>query len=569
MKEHRRAASILMVDDRVENLVALEAVLQPLGHTLVRALSGEEALRSLLRRDFAVILLDVQMPGMNGFETASIIKARERSRHTPIIFLTAISKEEEYVFEGYSAGAVDYIFKPFNPEILRSKVSVFVDLYAKGQQIREQNELLRKSERREIELLHRTRLLESEAKYAQIVDSATDSIITLSDDQRITLFNAAAEQTFGVPRAEAIGETIDRFIHLPGSGGLPGASVDEPKPENGKAEAGEGRISTTIEAVGRRTDGETFPVEYTASTLQLQEGRIATLIIRDISARREAEEQLRTQKESLENTMEELRTLNEELSDRTAELERAMGARSRFYASMSHELRTPINAILGYTALLLDNIYGPLNEKQVSSIRRTNLAGTHLLELVNDILDLSKIEAGKLELQFESVEFPMLVRDLFVTVAPFAESHSVELSFDSSEPTWSMVTDPRKIRQIALNLLSNAIKFGAGNPVEVSCVRGEDDGLILDVRDHGPGIQEEDLERIFEEFVQLDESPDDPGTGLGLPISRRLAELLGGSLTVTSTPGEGSLFRLEVPRIDTEQIARGGDVVRSTEGASA
>ena len=568
MSEHPRDASVLMVDDRVENLVALEAVLQPLGHNLVRALSGEEALRSLLQRDFAVILLDVQMPGLNGFETASIIKSRERSRHTPIIFLTAISKDDEYVFEGYSAGAVDYIFKPFNPEILRSKVSVFVDLYLKGRQIRDQNELLRKSERREVELLHRTRLLESEARYAQIVDSATDSIITLSDE-RITLFNAAAEQTFRVPRDEAIGETIDRFIHLPGRRGDADLTTEEPDSEENGVAAGEAGTTGTIEAVGRRTNGESFPVEYTASTLQLQDGLVATLIIRDISERHAAEEQLRTQKESLENTMEELRTLNDELSDRTAELERAMGARSRFYASMSHELRTPINAILGYTSLLLDDIYGPLNEKQVLSIRRTNLAGTHLLELVNDILDLSKIEAGKLELQFETIEFPELVKDLFVTVAPFAESHGVELAFDSGEPTWSILTDPRKIRQITLNLLSNAIKFGAGKPVDVSCTRREDDGLILEVRDRGPGIPPEDLERIFEEFVQLDESADDPGTGLGLPISRRLAELLGGSLTVSSVPGEGSLFRLEVPRLDTDKIARGADVLHPAEQASA
>jgi len=138
--------NILLVDDRPENLLALEAILEPLAQTLVRANSGEEALKHLLTREFAVILLDVQMPGMNGFDTARLIKARERSRHIPIIFLTAISKEEAYVFEGYSVGAVDYMFKPFQPDILRSKVSVFVDLYRKQEQIKLQDELLRESE---------------------------------------------------------------------------------------------------------------------------------------------------------------------------------------------------------------------------------------------------------------------------------------------------------------------------------------------------------------------------------------------------------------------------------------
>jgi CheY-like chemotaxis protein len=128
---YRGPVEILLVDDRKENLLALEAILEPLNQKLVRAHSGDEALRKLLRHDVAVILLDVQMPGINGFETARIIKSRERTRYIPIIFLTAISKEEEYVFEGYSVGAVDYLAKPFQPDILRSKVNVFVDLYLK------------------------------------------------------------------------------------------------------------------------------------------------------------------------------------------------------------------------------------------------------------------------------------------------------------------------------------------------------------------------------------------------------------------------------------------------------
>ncbi|MEA2451084.1 MAG: hypothetical protein QOG63_3016, partial [Thermoleophilaceae bacterium] len=125
----RRVASVLLVDDQPENLLALEAVLKPLGLRTVRATSGEEALRKLLHDDFAAILLDVQMPGMDGFETAGMIKMRERTQHIPIIFLTAIDKERQQVFRGYSVGAVDYLFKPFDPDVLRSKVGVFVDLY--------------------------------------------------------------------------------------------------------------------------------------------------------------------------------------------------------------------------------------------------------------------------------------------------------------------------------------------------------------------------------------------------------------------------------------------------------
>jgi len=546
MAEIERSARILMVDDRVENLVALEAILQPLGHVLVRAGSGEEALRQVLLQDFAVILLDVQMPGMNGFETAQLIKSRERSQATPIIFLTAISKEEEYVFEGYSAGAVDYLFKPFNPEILRSKVGVFVELYLKTVQLRRQDELLREGERREVELRHRAQLLESEARYAGIVDFALEAIVTFGADRRITLFNAAAEGVFGCDIEQALGSSIDRFFDPP--------LELEPAPARGGGGDPHGQ-SAVREAVGVRAGGERFPVEFSLSSLMQGDERVFTLILRDISERRRAEEALKAQAVSLANSTEELRVLNEELNRRTVELERAMGARSRFYANMSHELRTPINAIMGYSSLLLDRIYGPLNEQQESSIERTHKAANHLLELVNDILDLSKIEAGKMELQLESVGFPELIQDLFVTVAPFAEQHGVPLSLETRTTPFTIVSDARRVRQILLNLLSNAIKFGGGRPVRVVCGRSEDGGLQVEVVDRGEGIAPEDREKIFDEFVQLEQAHNTQGTGLGLPISRRLAELLGGSLTVDSVQGEGSTFTLSLPLSDPDLAA--------------
>jgi signal transduction histidine kinase len=404
---------ILLVDDRPENLLALEAILEPLGQNLISAHSGEEALKCVLQHDFAAILLDVQMPDMNGFDTAQIIKSREKSRFIPIIFLSAINKEDSYVFKGYSMGAVDYVFKPFNPDVLRSKVAVFVDLYLKQQQIREQSGMLAESQRRELELQHRAALLESEAK----------------------------------------------------------------------------------------------------STAQLAE-------------------------------------LNEQLHSRQLELEQAMGVRNRFYASMSHELRTPINAVIGYSTLLIDNIYGPLNDRQREGLQRTLKASRHLLELVNDVLDLSKIEAGKIELALQPVNIALLIEDLFVTVRPLADEYGSQLSFEHSPDSLTITTDPRRVRQILLNLLSNAIKFGRKQPIEVKCAPTADGGVSISVIDHGEGISEGDKARVFEEFVQV--SPmQQPGTGLGLSISRRLATLLDGSLELESVLGQGSTFRLILPREGT------------------
>jgi PAS domain S-box-containing protein len=539
---------ILLVDDRPENLLALEAILEPLGQRLVRAPSGEAALRCLLERDFAVILLDVQMPEMNGFETARMIKARERTRFIPIIFLTAISKEEEYVFEGYSVGAVDYMFKPFQPAVLRSKVQVFVELYRQQRRIAEQEQQLRDVERRELEMRHMHELLQSEARFRDIVGTAMDAIVIFDQSGTIRLINAAAERVFATTSKDTIGQSIDRFFPDGMSSDRIAELCEGHAQAFGAAAAGPTRAAGTEPLVAQRASGDSFPIEASVSCLGGPGGPTYTLIVRDVSERMAHERALKQQAVSLAESAGELKQLNEELHRRQLDLERAMTARSRFYASMSHELRTPINAVLGYSTLLLERIYGPLNDKQVEGIERTQKAARHLLELVNDVLDLSKIEAGKIDLRLQPVEFPGLIEDLFVTVRPLADEHGSTLTLTQTldRPT-SIISDPRRLRQILLNLLSNAIKFGRGKPIEVAVERTAAGGMTIGVADQGDGISTEDQERIFHEFVQLGKTQLQDGTGLGLPISRRLAELLHGSLTVESTLGVGSTFYLRLP----------------------
>jgi PAS domain S-box-containing protein len=535
---------ILLVDDRPENLLALEAILEPLNQTLIKAHSGDEALRKLLLHDFAVILLDVQMPGINGFETARLIKSRERTKYIPIIFLTAISKDEEYVFQGYSVGAVDYLAKPFQPDILRSKVNVFVDLYLKQRQVSEQQVLLRASEVRELELKHKLEITESEARFSEIVGSAMDAIVVFDTDREISLFNRAAERMFGRTADEALGHDARMLFPEP----MKHESLDRICQVSSTAQDEASSPSEHIlPLTGVRASGEEFPIEATVSCLDVRGKRTYTLIVRDISERKRAEAALKAQAESLEQAMGELKALNEELADRQAELERAMAARSRFYASMSHELRTPINAVLGYSTLLLENIYGPLNEKQAEGITRTHKAAKHLLELVNDVLDLSKIEAGKIDLRLQPVYFPALIEDLFVTVRPLADQYGSQLSLDHEGEPVKVISDPRRLRQILLNLLSNAIKFGKGQPIHVGSRPSDDGGIVIEVTDQGEGIAPADQEKIFDEFVQLGKTQLTEGTGLGLPISRRLAEMLQGGLDVTSEVGKGSTFRLSIP----------------------
>ena len=229
-----------------------------------------------------------------------------------------------------------------------------------------------------------------------------------------------------------------------------------------------------------------------------------------------------------------------------ADREAAVASRSRFYAAMSHELRTPINAILGYNDLILSGVYGDITPKQAGALERGQRAARHLLDLVNDVLDLSKLEAGKVEVVAELCSIPELVRDLFATVRPLAEEKGSDLRMVDGGTARPVVTDPRRVRQILLNLLSNAIKFGRSRPVEVRVAGAADGGVVAEVVDQGEGIAAEHLERVFEEFVQLPNASRG-GTGLGLPISRGLAELLGGRLEAESRPGEGSTFRLVLP----------------------
>jgi len=354
---------------------------------------------------------------------------------------------------------------------------------------------------------------------------------------------------FAVTESDALGKMVHQFlpqyVDQTYIDGICRQGSGTPATENEEAKASAPEAAAFV---GRRADGGEFPVEASVSCLTLGDHHVYTVIARDVTERQRAEEALRTQAVSLKQSAEELQALNNQLQQRQEELERAMSARSRFYASMSHELRTPINAILGYNTLMLENIYGPLNERQVHGLQRTQKAAKHLLELVNDVLDLSKIEAGKIEVQLQPVAIPALIQDLFITVKPLADERGSELTLEHTGDPISLITDPRRVRQILLNLLSNAIKFGRGNPIKVRSVPREDNGVEILVEDGGEGIPAGDLPRIFDEFVQLAHAHDHEGTGLGLPISKRLALLLNGRLEAESTVGEGSIFKLTLPK---------------------
>lgn len=533
---------ILIVDDRPENLLTLEAILEPLckqhNTLLVRAASGEEALRRLLHEDFALILLDVQMPSMDGFETAAIIKERPRSRHIPIIFITAINVDRHHVFRGYSAGAVDYISKPFDPDILKSKVAVFIELFQKTQQIKEQGDRLREIEQleaqrqmaereRELQQRHLAELAESEARllhFKETLDATLDCVFIFdAQTLKFTYVNQGAIEQFGYD--------CDEFLNmspLDMETGFDESSFRDMVMPLVKGEW----ASLLFERTARHKDGRTIPVEVFLQYMEPRSDKPRFIaIVRDITVRKQMEASLISAKD---------------------EAEAANRAKSEFLSSMSHELRTPLNAIIGFSKLLLNPQVGPLTEDQSTYLHDVVNSAEHLLALINDILDLSRIEAGNLTLEASMLCLTDVLQASVSVIREKARVHNLKLTTEIAPEISTLppvVIDARKIKQILFNLLSNAAKFTPdGGSITLSAELDRESAIIR-VRDTGTGIAPQDQERIFKEFEQVDSSYSrkQQGTGLGLALSRRLAEIHGGTLSVESTPGQGSVFTLHLP----------------------
>jgi signal transduction histidine kinase len=243
-----------------------------------------------------------------------------------------------------------------------------------------------------------------------------------------------------------------------------------------------------------------------------------------------------------------LNRTNEELGRLYKELDSASRHKSEFLASMSHELRTPLNAVIGFSEVLLDRLFGDLNEKQADYITDIHTSGRHLLALINDILDLSKIEAGRMELQLSTVALDDVIQSPVALMRERATRNGISLRVDVDPSAGAVEADERKLKQVLFNLLANALKFtDRGGHVEVGA-RGEAGSVVVSVRDDGTGIALADQARIFEEFEQAGDGGSQEGTGLGLALSRRIVELHGGRLSVESAPGKGSTFTFTLPR---------------------
>ncbi len=409
-------------------------------------------------------------------------------------------------------------------------------------------------------------LAEREARMSAIVGTAAEGIITCSGIGSIQSLNQAAEEIFGYSQNEANGMNFSVLL----------GREDKPQPElSGVSSASAPTLTKfseimelSSETIGHRKDGTRFPMEISVSEVRVGKRRLFTAIVRDISERKETEREIRSLNEHLqeakvhlENRVRErtlkLEQANEELSLARDDAEEANRAKSAFLAQMSHELRTPLNAIIGYGELLIEDAEDEGNQSLIDDLQKIIDAGRHLLTLINDILDLSKIDAGKMELHLETFAVKPLIDSVITTIDPLVTKNENSLTVHCADDIGEIHADHTRVRQVLLNLLSNACKFTERGEIDLNVSRSDLSGaeqICFAVRDTGIGLTPEQVGKLFQTFTQADSSTTRKygGTGLGLSISRKICELMGGGIAVESTADVGSTFTVTLP-INVEQ----------------
>jgi signal transduction histidine kinase/DNA-binding response OmpR family regulator len=565
------SVAILLVDDDERNLLALEAMLSDLDLLIITSSSADDALRQVLLHEFALILLDVRMPGMDGVELAAVIRSRERTRRVPIIFLTGYDHDHDLVARGYGVGAVDFLFKPPLPAALRSKVQALVDLHRKTKEVELQAEQLRAAERD----AHERRLAEFRASI-EAISLRNEMAASRRMNERLQLLaGVATELLFRTDPIEAV-DTVARFIHHLGYEICIGyqlvpetrrlrllsvagartswqhptielddsavmrtvfvdcvryvvdASSDEPRPawlaDLGLSACAAFPILTGGKALGMLLCGRRSPGPVASEDLA------AIQVVCDQIA-------LATERDQLMNA---LREHADALSD-------AHRRKDEFLAMLAHELRNPL-APMRYALDMLQAGEHRDETRALHDVLQRQLS--HLSRMVDDLLDVSRITSGKIELELENVSIQHAMLQALETSRPQLDKHSHHVEVELPQTELVLRADTTRLTQVIANLLNNAARYT--DPGGHISIRAHRDGarVVLEVRDDGRGIPGHMLPRVFDLFVQAERTRDrsQGGLGLGLTLVRRLVEMHGGTVSAASEGlDKGSTFTVTLP----------------------
>ena len=511
-------AAVLLVDDKPDRLAALEAALSDLGGgvELVRAASGKEALRALLHRDFAVIFLDVHMPVMDGFETAALIRQRSRSEKTPIIFITAFGPNEAQVTRGYALGAVDYIFAPALPEVLRAKATVFIDLHRKTAQVGRQADWLREEAER--------RAAAMETRLRWLLDRLDVGVFRAERDGNLLEANRAFLALLGLPDlAEAnrrgLWNLLPRLREMT-------SSLEGPE------------TFRTGDVPYEGPDGQVRWLAGTATAIRRPEGAdVLKGIVEDVTARHRAEEELRAAHGRLESQARELARSNADLQ--------------RFAHVVSHDLQEPLRMVATFTDLLSRRWGDRLDAEALQYLSFAREGAERMQGMIHGLLEFCALEAtperrGAADL---GLLLDRVLDDLRVAVG--------EAGADVTRGDLPVVAgDDLLLGNVLQNLVANALKFrreGVPPRVRVEAERrGEE--WVVSVADNGIGVDPDAADRLFMIFRRLPGSERFPGHGLGLAVCKRIVERHGGRIWLDASPGGGATFRFSLPAAPAKEV---------------
>lgn len=512
-KQMNEGVPILIVDDDPGKRFALKSVLAPLGYSIVEASSGVEALRCVIAQDFAVILMDIRMPDMDGFETIQLVRERQRSELTPVIFITGYGNEAEANISAYDAGAADFIYSPVPPQQLRAKVAMFANLYLRARH-----------------LASRAKKVQETANWlASITDAAPVGIFHTDEDQNYIYVNPRWTEITGITAEEALGRSWN-IIHDPQATSPSESSL---APDRSHTQANHAIVD--LEPTQR------FEIGQSPKALRIVECSAKPLPSRDPEAGNGPLGWVGT---LVDVTDEVAAKASMAAAHDAAVVANLMQV--NFTASASHELRTPTTSILGFIEEVL--LSETLTEEDRGFLDIVHRNAKRLAALINDLMVVSEADSGVSRIRLETVAVVPIVQCVLSSLSATANTAQVELvlggEISADRENIQVLADPLRLDQVLTNLVSNALKFTpSGGRVEVT-INQRDAMIHIDIADTGIGIEKLAIQHVFERFYRAPMALEKSirGSGLGLAIAKRMTEAQGGTLSARSVLGKGSTF---------------------------